>query len=203
MSAKSKELREQSNQRRSFRKFIGSNIERETIEDWLMTASSAPSGANKQPWYFCVVTDDQKKAKIREEAEHIEEAFYREKITDEWREDLSVLKTGWQKPFLTEASCLIVIFKEMYVVNKEGIKEKNYYVNESVGLATGLLINAIRHSGYRSLTYTPAPMTFLKKMFGCPEGMSATMILAVGKPDVSYELPEIKRKSLEEIAEFY
>ena len=178
-------------------------IDRETIEDWLMTASTAPSGANKQPWHFCVVTSEQVKMQIREEAEKIEEIFYKEKISDEWRKDLSSLKTNWSKPFLTQASCLIVIFKELYKVLDNGQKEKNYYVNESSGLAIGFLINAIRNSGYHSLTYTPAPMTFLKDMFKRPEGETPVMILAVGRADKNYELPDIKRKTLDEIADFF
>ncbi|WP_461205960.1 nitroreductase family protein [Clostridium sp. DL1XJH146] len=203
MSDKSKELRIESEKRRSYRKFTSEVIDRETIEDWLMTASTAPSGANKQPWYFCVVTDDNMKETIREEAEKIEETFYKEKISDEWRKDLKILKTNWSKPFLTEAPCLIVVFKELYKVNGADEKEKNYYVNESVGLATGLLINAIRHSGYKSLTYTPAPTTFLKKLFNRPEGETAVMILAVGKGDSTFELPSITKKTIEEIAEFH
>jgi len=168
-----------------------------------MTASTVPSGANKQPWFFCVVTDDEIKKKIREEAEKVEEIFYREKISDEWRNDLKALKTNWSKPFLTEAPCLIVIFKEFYKTLENGEKDKNYYVNESAGLSIGLLINAIRDSGYHSLTYTPAPMTFLKDMFKRPEGETPVMVLAVGKADTSYELPDIKRKTIAEIAKFY
>jgi iodotyrosine deiodinase len=203
MSEESIKLRKESEARRSYRKFLKCNIDKSTIEDWIMTASTAPSGANKQPWYFCVVTDDKIKRIIREQAEKIEESFYKEKISDEWREDLKPLKTNWSKPFLTEASCLIVIFKENYKVNSEGKKEKNYYVNESVGIAIGLLINAIRNSGYESLTYTPAPMMFLKKIFNRPEGESPVMILVVGKGDPSYELPCIKKKTIQEVAKFY
>jgi nitroreductase len=203
MSERSRALRKQSELRRSYRKFLPERIDRETIEDWLMIASTAPSGANKQPWFFCVVTDDEMKMKIREEAEKVEEVFYREKISDEWRKDLEVLKTNWSKPFLTEAPCLIVIFKEFYKTMDNGQKDKNYYVNESAGLAIGLLINAIRDSGYHSLTYTPAPMTFLKDMFKRPGGESPVMILSVGKTDESYELPDIKRKTINEIAKFY
>jgi len=203
MSERSRALRKESETRRTYREFLPEGIDRETIEDWLMIASTAPSGANKQPWFFCVVTDDGMKMKIREEAERVEEVFYREKISDEWRKDLKALKTDWSKPFLSQAPCLIVIFKEFYKSMKNGQKEKNYYVNESVGLAAGLLINAIRDSGYHSLTYTPAPMTFLKDMFARPEGESPVMILAVGKKDDSYSLPAIERKSIDEIAEYY
>lgn len=203
MSKKSRELRLESEKRRTYRKFLPEKIDKETIEDWLMTASSAPSGANKQPWFFCVVTDENLKKKIREKSEEIEEAFYKEKISDKWREDLKVLKTDYSKAFLTEAPCLIVIFKEMYKLNAEGVKEANYYVNESVGLASGMLINAIRDSGYASLTYTPAPMMFLHEMFARAEGEIPVMILAVGKADPDYELPNIEKKAIGEIAKFY
>ncbi|SRR6056297_174649 len=203
MSERSRTLRKESEARRTYRKFLPEIIDRETIEDWLMIASTAPSGANKQPWFFCVVTDDKMKMKIREEAEKVEEVFYKEKISDEWRKDLEELKTDWSKPFLSQAPCLIVIFKEFYKTMENGQKDKNYYVNESVGLAAGLLINAVRDSGYHSLTYTPAPMNFLKDMFGRPEGESPVMILAVGKKDDRYVLPEIDRKAINEIAEFY
>lgn len=203
MSDKSKQLREVSEARRTCRKFLPEAIDQSTIEDWLMIASTAPSGANKQPWHFCVVTDEAMKKKVRVEAEAIEEAFYREKISDEWRADLEVLNVNWSKPFLTEAPCLIIIFKEKYKINSEGQKEKNYYVNESVGLATGFLINAVRDSGYKSVTYTPAPMSFLTKMFERPEGQTPVMILAVGKGDQAYELPNIDRKPIEAIASFY
>jgi len=203
MSERSRALRKESEARRTYRKFLPERIDRETIEDWLMIASTAPSGANKQPWFYCVVTDDKMKMKIREEAEKVEEVFYKEKISDEWRKDLEELKTDWSKPFLSEAPCLIVIFKEFYRTMENGQKEKNYYVNESVGLAVGLLINAIRDSGYHSLTYTPAPMNFLKDMFKRPEGETPVMILAVGKKDERYDLPEINRKAVNEIAEFY
>jgi nitroreductase len=203
MSEKSMKLKNESVKRRSYRSFLPEKIDKETIEDWLMTASSAPSGANKQPWFFCVVTDEVIKSKVREEAEKIEKEFYEKKISEKWREDLKSLKTDYQKNFLTEASCLIVIFKEVYRINELNIKETNYYPTECVGLATGLLINAIRDSGYSSLTYTPAPSIFLKKLFNRPIGEMAVMILAVGKANSDYQLPELRKKTINEIAKFY
>lgn len=203
MSKKSKKLKIDSEKRRSYRKFSREKIDNETIQDWLMTASTAPSGANKQPWFFCVVTNQSLKEQIRNKAEEIEASFYKDIISDEWRDDLKKLNTNCNKPFLTDAPCLIIIFKEMYKIDEEGAKEKNYYVNESVGLATGLLINAIRDSGYQSLTYTPAPMIFLKEMFGRPSGEQPVMILAVGKGDPEFELPDIKRKKIGDISKFY
>jgi len=200
---KAKNLRLESEKRRSYRKFLSQPISKELISEWLLTASTAPSGANKQPWFFCVVTNPDLKQEIKDKAESIEEEFYKSKISHEWREDLRALKTNWEKPFLTEAPCLIIVFKEKFRLKADGEKEKNYYVNESVGLALGSLINAIRQSGYKSLTYTPAPMQFLKDMFNRPEGETPVMILAVGKGDPAYELPDIKRKTIDEIARFY
>jgi len=203
MSEKSKVLRIESEKRRSYRSFLPFDIDKKTIEDWLMIASTAPSGANKQPWFFVVVSDDDMKLKVRKEAEKIEKEFYENKISEQWRDDLEALKTDYNKQFLTEASCLIVIFKEVYKLNDQNTKEMNYYSTECVGLATGLLINAIRDSGFNSLTYTPAPSIFLKKLFNRPEGEMPFMILAVGKANPSYELPKITKKSINEISKFY
>jgi nitroreductase len=203
MSDKSKKLKFESEKRRSYRNFLPEKIDRETIEDWLMIASSAPSGANKQPWFFCVVTDELMKFKVRQEAEKIEKEFYENKISEKWREDLKPLKTNYEKNFLTDAPCLIVIFKEVFKINDLNVKETNYYPTECVGLATGMLINAIRDSGYSSLTYTPAPSIFLKKLFNRPIGEMPVMILAIGKADSNYQLPVLRKKDLEEIAKFY
>lgn len=203
MPKKSEQLLAESKKRRTYRQFLNEPVNLEIIKNCIMIAATAPSGADKQPWHFCVVTDPAMKQKIRKEAELVEKAFYEEKISSEWQADLEKLNVNAQKPFLTEAPCLIVIFKEFYSLLADGTKDKNYYVTESVGIATGLLINALRNSGYASLTYTPAPPTFLRELFNRPEGETAMMILCVGKPDPDYELPTLKKKSLEEIATFY
>ena len=201
MPLTSKELLEESRQRRSYRQFSTEPVDLEVIKDCVLTAGTAPSGANMQPWHFTIVTDPAKKAEIRTAAEQVEEEFYREKISDQWRDDLKVLKVNSEKPFLTQAPCLIVIFKELYRLGENGEKLPNYYVPESCSIAIGLLINALRNAGYVSLTYTPAPPMFLRDVVGRPENESPVMVLAVGKKDPDYVLPPIGRKSFEEIAD--
>ena len=143
------------------------------------------------------------KQRIREGSEAVEREFYAEHITDEWRADLAKLTLAVEKPFLTEAPCLIVIFKEWWIQKEDGTRDKNYYVTESACLATGLLINALRNAGYASLTYTPAPPTFLWELLGRPEGETPIMVLCVGKPDLSYELPKLTRKELGEFTSYF
>ena len=203
MLEKSKLLFEESRKRRSYRQFIDEPINPEIIRNCILTASTAPSGADKQPWHFCVITDPDMKQRVRAEAEKIEQAFYEEKISAEWQADLEKLSVTYQKPFLTEAPCLIVIFKAFYQLLEDGTKDKNYYVTESVGIATGFLINALRNSGYASLTYTPAPPTFLQTLLNRPIGETAMMVLCVGKADPNYDLPILKKKTLNEIATFF
>lgn len=196
-----KELYEESSLRRSWRKFLPEMVDMDAIRHCIMTAGTAPSGANMQPWHYTVIIDKDMKQKIRDKAEEIEREFYTNKISDQWREDLEVLKVNTEKPFLTEAPCLIAIFKENYRILEDGSHAPNYYVPESVGISMGLLINALRNAGYVSLTYTPAPATFLRDMLGRPENETPIMILAVGKRDPQYDLPPIGRKSFEEIAD--
>ena len=193
----------ESRQRRSYRKFLPDPVDRTVLETCLLTAGTAPSGANKQPWHFCVVTDPAMKEKIRAGSEAVEREFYAGRITDAWRHDLEGLALAVEKPFLTEAPCLIVVFKEWWRPGADGEQEKNYYVTESACLATGLLINALRNAGYASLIYTPAPPTFLRELLGRPEGETPVMVLCVGRPDPSYELPAITRKELGEFVSFF
>lgn len=201
MSEVSKKLLEKARQRRTYRKFLDEAVDLDTIKDCILTAGTAPSGANKQPWHFCVVTDSEMKAKIREKSEEIEKEFYEEKISKEWQSDLNKFELSYQKPFLTEAPCLIVIFKEYYKETGKGEIDKNYYVNESMGISIGFLINALHNAGYASLTYTPAPMMFLRDMLKRPEGETPVMVLAVGKGSPEYKLPSITKKSFDEIAD--
>lgn len=203
MPEKSKRLLDESRKRRSYRQFLDEPINLEIIKNCISTAATAPSGADKQPWHFSVITDPEMKQKLRDQAEKVEKAFYEEKISQEWQADLNKLNVTYQKPFLTDAPCLIVIFKAFYQLQEDGGKDKNYYVTESVGIATGFLINALRNAGYASLTYTPAPPTFLRTLLNRPEGETAMMVLCVGKPDPQYDLPTLKKKTLEEIATFF
>ncbi len=201
MPLSSKQLLEESRLRRSCRRFLNESVDIEAIKDCILTAGTAPSGANMQPWHFTVVTDPAMKRRIREEAEKVETEFYREKISDKWRKDLDVFKVDAQKPFLTEAPCLIVIFKEIYRI-EDGNRVPNYYVSESCGISVGLLINALRNAGYATLTYTPAPPTFLRDLLGRPENETPMMVLAIGKRHPDYSPPPVTRKTLGEIADF-
>ena len=201
MSEISKTLLEKSKKRRTYREFLEEPVDIEIIKDCIMTAATAPSGADKQPWHFSIVVDPAMKKKIREESEKIEKEFYELKITIEWQEDLNKLTLTWEKHFLTQAPCLIVIFKEFYKELENGIIDKNYYVNESIGISIGFLINALHNAGYASLTYTPAPVMFLRDLLKRPSGETPVMVLVVGKPDPNYSLPVLTKKTFDEIAE--
>ncbi len=187
--------------RRSYRQFSSKDISKETIIDLLMTASTAPSGANKQPWFFCAVSDPKIKKQIREEAEKIEFQTY-QKMSTEWKKDLAHLRTNWQKEFLETAPWIIVVFKKTHeIINKQ--KHKNYYVNESVGLATGFLISAIHNAGLASLTYTPSPMGFLSRILNRPENEKPYMVIPIGYPEKEAFLPEISKKKEKSLIKFY
>jgi nitroreductase len=203
MSEVSRQLLENVRKRRTYRKFLKEAVDMDTIKDCILTAGTAPSGANKQPWHYCIVTDQEMKEKIRSKSEKVEKEFYDEKISSEWQAVLDKFELSYEKPFLTEAPCLIVIFKEYYKKMKNGEIDKNYYVNESSGISIGFLINALHNAGYASLTYTPAPMSFLREMLGRPEGETPVMVLAVGKGSPEYKLPNITKKAFEEIAEIF
>lgn len=198
----SKSFRSKMEQRRTIRNYSSREIPIEIIEDLLMTASTAPSGANKQPWIFCAVSDPKIKKQIRKEAEKIEYEAYTEKMSEEWKKDLEHLKTNWKKEFLENAPWLIVVFKKSYnLVDEE--KKKNYYVNESVGLATGILIAAIHNLGLASLTYTPSPMSFLSDVLKRPENEKPYMVIPIGFASEKAFLPEITKKNEEEVIVFY
>jgi len=190
------------NSRRSVREFSSRPIPREIIEICIRTASTAPSGANKQPWHFVVVSNPEVKKQIRAAAEKEEYEFYHQKAPQEWLNDLAPLGTDEHKPFLEEAPYLIVIFEKKYGVTEDGKKEKYYYTSESVGIATGLLITAFHRIGLATLTHTPSPMKFLNKILNRPENEKPFLILVVGYPGKDAEVPDIKRKTLSEIAEF-
>lgn len=198
MSEATRKLLEESRKRRTYRSFLEEPVDIESIKDCIATAGTAPSGANLQPWHYTVVVDPDMKAKIREKAEEIERDFYANKISDKWREDLDIFKVNTSKPFLTQAPCLIVLFAQPFRY-ENGEKVSNYYVQESCGLANGLLLNAIRNAGYVSLTYTPSPTGFLTELLGRPDNERAIMVLAVGKPDPDFDLPVLTKKPLDEI----
>ena len=188
--------------RRSVRGFSDREIPPGVIESCIMAAASAPSGANHQPWRFVVVADPAVKRRIREEAEKEEKTFYRERAPREWLEALAPLGTDENKPYLERAPRLIVIFGESYGMRPDGSKAKNYYVNESVGIATGMLIAALHHAGLACLTHTPSPMRFLNSILGRPENERPFLILVVGFPEEGVLVPSLEKKSIEEVAIF-
>ena len=188
--------------RRSVRDFSDRPVAREVIENIIMTASSAPSGAHKQPWTFCAISNAELKAEIRKAAEKEEYESYHGRMTEEWLEALAPLGTNWQKPFLEIAPWLIVLFKKAYDLT-EGSKSKNYYVNESVGIAAGFLLTAIHHAGLVSLTHTPSPMNFLQKILKRPANERAFLLVPVGYPAKNAMVPDIKRKTKEEVLIYF
>lgn len=202
MLERARTFRELASRRRSVRDFSGEPVSREVIEQCLLAAGSAPSGANRQPWHFCVVANSAIKKQIREGAEQEEREFYQRRAPDDWLQALAPLGTDDKKPFLETAPFLIVVFAEKYGLDDKGNKLKNYYVPESVGIATGVLINALHHAGLATLTHTPSPMKFLNTILHRPQREKPTMILVVGYPAPDARVPDIKRKTLAEIASF-
>jgi iodotyrosine deiodinase len=188
--------------RRTVREFSDRPIPREIIENCLRAAGTAPNGANKQPWHFVVVSDPAIKRHIRAAAEEEEQELYARRASPEWLEDLAPLGTDQNKPFLETAPYLIVIFAQPYNLQPDGSKRKNYYVQESVGIATGMLITAVHHAGLVSLTHTPSPMNFLTEILGRPANERPFLILVVGYPSTDATVPDISKKPLDEIATF-
>ncbi len=190
------------NQRRTVRDFSDKPISESVIRNLILAAGTAPSGAHKQPWTFCAVSNQDIKKSIREAAEKEEYDNYHGRMSEEWIRDLAPLGTDWKKEFLEIAPWLIIVFKKPYeFVN--GQRHKNYYVSESVGIACGFLIQAIHEAGLICLTHTPSPMNFLQKILNRPEEEKAFLLVPVGYPSSEALVPDIKRKKLEEIAAFY
>ena len=187
--------------RRSVRDFSPDPVPRFLIELAIATAATAPSGANRQPWHFVAVSDPATKRRIREAAEAEEREFYEGgRATDEWLEALAPLGTDWRKPFLETAPWLVAVFKEVYGVAPDGGKVTNYYVNESVGIACGLLITALHHMGLATLTHTPQPMRFLNDILERPANERPYILFPVGYPSRDCRVPAITKKPFEEIA---
>ncbi len=184
--------------RRSIRTFSNQPVRSEVIDEIILSANTAPSGAHKQPWTFCVVSDAQIKKQIREAAEKEEYESYNGRMSEEWLKDLQPFGTDWHKPFLEIAPYLIIVFKRIYEF-ESGQKKNNYYVNESVGIACGMLISAIHNAGLVTLTHTPSPMNFLSKILNRPENERAFLLLPVGYPEKNSRVPDIKRKTLDQI----
>ena len=202
MRERARTFREELQRRRTIRTFSSRPVPRAIIEECLRAAGTAPNGANMQPWYFVVVSNPDIKKQIRAGAEKEERDFYERRAPEEWLEALAPLGTDWQKPFLEEAPYLIVIFGLSNTIKPDGKKLKNYYVTESVGIATGMLITALHHAGLASLTHTPSPMAFLNKILKRPANERPFLVLVVGYPAEGTTVPDISKKSLDEIATF-
>ena len=188
--------------RRSVRFFSERHVSKETLEHIIMSASSAPSGAHKQPWTFCAVSNRDLKSKIREAAEKEEFTNYNGRMSEEWLDDLKVFGTDWHKEFLDKAPWLIILFKKAYDL-VDGEKTKNYYVNESVGIAAGFLISAIHNAGLVTLTHTPSPMNFLQKILERPENERPFLLLPVGYPEENTEVPILDRKTSDQVIKYF
>jgi iodotyrosine deiodinase len=202
MIQRSRKFYHEIKRRRTVREFSDRAISDEVIKNCLMAAGTAPNGANKQPWHFVVVSNPQIKKRIREEAEKEEHEFYTNRATDVWLADLAMLETDENKPFLETAPALIIIFGKSYDVDEKGKKIKNYYVQESVGIATGILITALHNAGLVTLTHTPSPMGFLNEILERPGNERPFLILVTGYPGRDVKVPDITKKSLKEIATF-
>jgi iodotyrosine deiodinase len=188
--------------RRSVRHFSSRPIPKSVIETIIKTAASAPSGANKQPWTFVAIANPELKSKIREAAEKEEVENYNGRMSEDWLKDLAHLGTDWRKEFLEIAPWLIVVFKKIYDIDINNNKRNNYYVSESVGLASGFLIAAIHQAGLVTLTHTPSPMNFLTQILNRPENERPFLLLPVGFPASNAFVPKISRKDLDQISEF-
>ena len=188
--------------RRSVRQFSSRPVPREVIEHCLLSAGAAPSGANMQPWSFVVVADPAVKRRIREGAEEQERALYERRASQQWLDALAPLGTDAHKPFLEQAPYLIVIFAQRHGLAPDGSRVQHYYVTESVGIATGFLLAALHHAGLAALTYTPSPMHFLGQILERPPNERPFLVLAVGYPAEDACVPDIRKKTLDEIATF-
>lgn len=194
---------EDMSKRRSVRAFSDKKVPKEVIENLIKTAGLAPSGANKQPWTFCVISDPELKKEIRRLAEIEEYENYHGRMSDSWKEDLKHLGTNHIKEFLEVSPHLIVVFKKTYDLEKDGSKNQNYYVNESVGIACGFLIAAIHNAGLITLTHTPSPMAFLQKALNRPKNEKAFLLLPIGYPATDCKVPNISKKDLKDISSWH
>lgn len=192
-----------SDQRRSVREFSDQPVPRQVIENLIKTASTAPSGAHKQPWLFCAVSNPEIKREIRMAAEAEEKENYANRMSENWKKDLEVFNTNWQKPFLEIAPWLVIVFKKIYDLDENQQKIQHYYVSESVGLACGFFLQAVHQAGLVALTHTPSPMNFLSKILNRPAHEKPYLLIPVGYPAEDALVPKLHRKNLEKISIFY
>ncbi|MGB1075544.1 MAG: nitroreductase family protein [Flavobacteriales bacterium] len=198
MRDRAKGFLEQMSSRRSVRHFSSDPIPLDVIDDCIAAAGTAPSGANKQPWHFAVVTDPDVKHQLRLEAEKEEQRNYAERMSEKWKADLAHLGTDADKPHFDDAPVVVVMFRKPWCPGLEG-REKNYYVNESVGIAAGLFLSALHHAGLVTVTHTPSPMDFCGRVLGRPEHEKAFLVLPIGYPADGCKVPDIQRFELSKI----
>ncbi len=199
---RAKEYHQWLDTRRTVRDISDRPVSKELIESLIMAGSTAPSGAHKQPWTFCAISNNEIKKAIREAAEKEEYDSYHGRMSERWLKDLEPIGTDWNKPFIEEAPWIVVIFKRVYE-SLDGEKNNNYYVNESVGIACGMIISAIHKAGLVTLTHTPSPMNFLTKILNRPENERPYLLLPIGYPKDEVFVPDLERKPLEDVAVFY
>lgn len=203
MLERSKNYYEWANTRRSVRDFSDKPVPKKVLENLIMTGSTAPSGAHKQPWTFCLISNASLKSKLRALAEEEEKKSYGGRMSDEWLKDLEPLGTDWVKEFIDVAPWIVVIMKRPYELDENGTKHQNYYVNESVGLAAGFFLTAVHHAGLVALTHTPSPMNFIAKALERPENERPFLLIPVGFPAENVQVPDLKRKAIDEVIQYY
>lgn len=203
MLDRSKSFFDWADERRSVRNFSDQPVPKEVMENILMTGSTAPSGAHKQPWTFCLISNASLKSKLRALAEEEEKKSYDGRMSKEWLEDLAPLGTDWEKEFIDIAPWVVIVMKRAYEVQEDGSKRQNYYVSESVGLAAGFLLMAVHNAGLVALTHTPSPMNFIAKALERPENERPFLLIPIGYPSKSARVPDLIRKSKEDVIEYY
>jgi iodotyrosine deiodinase len=189
--------------RRSVRDFSSKPVPQQVMENIIMTASTAPSGAHKQPWTFCLISNKELKSELRKLAEEEEFKSYNGRMSEEWLKDLAPLGTNWEKEFIDVAPWIVVLMKRVYENDANGEKQNNYYVAESVGIAAGFFLMAVHNAGLVALTHTPSPMNFITKALGRPENERPFLLIPVGFPAENAQIPSLKRKDSSEVIELY
>ena len=203
MQRRADALRVELDDRRSIRDFSDQSVDRALIETAIRTASSAPSGAHRQPWRFVAISDPEMKREIRIAAEREERESYESRMSEEWLEALAPFETNWQKPYLETVPWIVVVFEETYRVRPDGASERNYYVKESVGIACGFFVVALHHMGLATLTHTPSPMGFLSKLLQRPKNERPFILFPIGYPASNAKVPDNRRKALQDVSTWF
>ncbi|MFF9650112.1 nitroreductase family protein [Streptomyces sp. NPDC014622] len=193
------ELRRRMDERRTVRRFSADPVPEQVLKDAIACAATAPSGAHQQPWTFVLVKDPEVRHRIREAAENEERISYDGRLGEEWLAALRPLGTDAVKSHMTDAPALVVVFRQRYWLGEDGTKRKHYYVDESVGIAVGMLLSALHLSGLAALVHTPSPMRFLGEVLGRPENEKAFAVIPVGYPADDCEVPDLVRKSMDQV----